>query len=661
MENKEVLLSTSILSYIWHERKLDNVDLIKPFVLNIISNKYSIGEELNCDFIIERMGNEHSFLDIPLVILQKVLNRLSNDRTKILKKTNNNYILVGNILKERQEFENRKNVASMEIERFIIDLKKWLILHGVVDESFSDENVNKAIIKFLEKNGYIIIKSISNVYNWSNSDTAINYNICKYIMEQYEGNTDNFKVFNKIIQGFMISNVMHLQFDTNSTQSFKGVDFYFDSPLLLSVLGLKTERENRVANELVALLLSQNAAIKCFEHNYNEVEGIIDHYKMRKFGRMFKKSDDSNTYLHEQTLEYFDDNNYDESDVELVLTGLRDNLASRHVKIVPCPNISDSMESNVNFAELTEYIKKNYTRDTKEKTIYADIESVNAIKILRKSKHFTTIEESKAVFVTLNYNLINIIDKYFDLTKYNDVSYCINDVHLTSLLWMKNNTKNSNISELKLISSILAGFEIPNNMIMRIRETLMKLEKYTPGNINSIMNKVLTTQTSHAIMEITGGDVNKIDEENILNAISEEKNIELKEKEEQINKYKKKLEENENEFSEKILRNSRALQEIISEDTRKRLLFVKIVINIFIAIILFCWLVAVINIISSQISSNESNLINKSIILASSFFGYIGIPIMVIKYMKKKKTLTKVISRFEYHISKKNIRKYENM
>lgn len=659
MENKNALMSTAILSYIWHERKIDNLDLLRPFVLNIIANDYSIGDKVDCDFIIISMEKKYGFYKMPLAILQKILNRLSSDKEKVLKRQENNYLLIKNITKEKEDFNKKQESANNEINYVISDLKKWLVSKNVIDEKFTDEDVKNAIIRFLEKNGYTIVKNIDNVYKWNNNDTIINYNICKYILEQYEKKSDFYKYFYKIVQGFMISNVMYLQFNTNIKQSFKGVEFYLDSPLLLRVLGFKTKQENRVANELINLLISQGAIIKCFEHNYKEVEGIIEGYKINKFNRVFKIKKDIVENSYEQTLEFFDDEKYEENDIEIVLTGLRTNFSEKNIKIVDCPNIDKNKEHNLDFKGLTKYIKENYSRETKEKTIYADISSINAINILRQGKKFQTIEESKAVFVTLNYTFINIIDRYFNITKYDVASLCINDVHLTSLLWMKNNVKNSDLSELKLISSIIAGFDMPNNMINRIKSTLLKIEKYSPGDVDVIMNKVLTIQTSHAIMEITGGDINKIDEKNILDAIEEEKSKELTEKTKLVNKYESLIEEMNKQKENELLEKTKNKEFLIKKETERILNIVRLIIYIISVLMIVGMLFFIYKLVLTETQITSQNVFIQVVIYVFTFLGYCGTIYAIIPYKRYKKIVDKFILKIELNVSKLKKQKYE--
>ena len=55
MSKDNALISTAVLTAIWDESHKDNIELIKPFVLEIINKSYSINQELDETYIIDQM------------------------------------------------------------------------------------------------------------------------------------------------------------------------------------------------------------------------------------------------------------------------------------------------------------------------------------------------------------------------------------------------------------------------------------------------------------------------------------------------------------------------------------------------------------------------------------------------------------------------------
>lgn len=653
MENKNALLTTAILSYVWLEQKMDNVDLLTPFVKYIIGKKYAIGEKIDFDYIIREMESKYAFRKLPLAILTKILNKMSKDDVKILKRDSHDYFLEKDLKDSILSFEIKERNTKSYIDEFINDLKKYLLKKQIIDENEDISFVEEAIMKFMKQNGFTILHDSDNVYKWDNTSNILNYNICKYLMEQFEKNSEQFQIFMKMIDGFMLSNVLYIQFENNINQNLNHVEVYLDAPLILRILGFKKSADNRMGIELLDLLKKQNAIIRCFKHNYSEVESIIENYKNKKFHHIQKQ----NNEINEQTLEFFDEENYSESEIDLILLDLEKKIISLGIQIVDTPNIPNNKDYNLGIKELTEYIQSKYKKKAKDLTIYNDILSVDAINIIRKGNKFTTIEKSKAVFVTLNYTFEHYVNEYLSLNNYNYVGLCINDAHLTALLWVKNNVDGNSLVRAKVLSSILAGFDLPKNMIEKVKGTLLKLEKYSPANVQEIVDKMITSQTSHALMEITGGDITKISEQSILDALQNDKNKEIKKHLEKINKTEEEIAN----LKENELKREKNKNLLIKKETSKIVFVINIILWLIYIIILglLIWLFVYIVIIETNTIS-QSNFI-KGIIYIGTFLGYFTIAYSVISLKRFKKIRIKFLDYCELKISYRKQKKYERI
>lgn len=657
MENNKSLLTTAILSYVWLEKKMDNVDLLTPFVKYIIGRHYQINDEIDCDYIIKELEDKYAFQKLPLVLLKKILNRMSKDNIRILKMDYGKYYLLKDLTNDIEHFENKEHNAKQCINELIDNLTKYLYENKIIDNSQNKESVEQALMNFLEENGFVIIHNPDNAYKWSNKNNILNYNICKYLIINYEQNSKYFQYFMQMIEGFMLANVLYIQFDNNINQKFNGVEVYIDAPLLLRILGYKSAECNRMASELLTLLKKQNAIIKCFEHNYKEVETIIEGYKFKKFNRFNKQQDKDNKFLYEQTLELFDEENFSESDIELILMDLRSKISKLGISIVSTPDLSQNIKYNINVQGMIDYIQSKYTRKAKNITVYNDVISINAINIIRKGKKYPTIEQSKAVFVTLNYALERYVNEYLSINNYNDVGLCINDTHLTSILWVKNNNEGNKLAKAKILSSILAGFNLSNNMIEKVRLTLLKLEKYSPTNVDDIVNKIITSQTSHILMEITGGDINKISEENILNALENDKNKEIEKHLKTLNKVEKEL----NNLKNNELERAKNKNELINFETKKILTFISYIFWAIYIVIILLIILLYIYIVKIETNIISKNFLIKTIIYVSTFFGYFSLVYALISLKKFTKFKNKVLNKLELKIVNKKEKKYSKI
>lgn len=91
---------------------------------------------------------------------------------------------------------------------------------------------------------------------------------------------------------------------------------------MLRVLDFKLPEENKSAMELVELLKKLNVKIKCFKHNFNEIENILKEF-IKNYGKQ-----------SERTLENLVIKNYSETDLRFLLNNLEDAFRSLGIDIV---------------------------------------------------------------------------------------------------------------------------------------------------------------------------------------------------------------------------------------------------------------------------------------------------------------------------------------
>lgn len=645
MNNKNSLVSTAMLSYLWNDEHKDNIDLLKPFVIYILHNNYVINDFIDLQNICEKMKTNFSFENIPIAVIRKIIIRLCK-KENILQKFEHQYMLYKDLSKEAKNFTKQRNEAAKEMEFVVSELRNYLIKYKMIKQSDDNTKVEQLLNIFLEKNGYIIIKNIDQLTQLKVNDSAVNYRISSFIMEQSKEETSLFQSFYHMIQGFMITSAIYLQIENNNKETLKKTEFYFDAPLMLNVLGYKTAEQNKMAEELVNLLIQQGAKIKCFEHNFKEVEYIIDCYK----NNLSKCNSD-------KTLEALDLNGYNEADVEMILASLRDNIKAHNIEIVETPDYN-THNYVIGFEELQLYLKENYRNEVKEKTLYNDVNSINAINMIRKGKEQAKIEDCKAIFVTLNYELARLSKAFFNIPNFEKIGHCISDNELTVILWLKTYQNNPDLPKLKLITNALAAFEPSPKMLLRIKETTEKMEKSGSTNTDVILNTILSDNVKKAdLMEITGGDEDNINEKTIIDVLQMESNKEISLKAIEIQKYKtkadelqKRISQNENENSKRYLR----CQQCAMEKANNNIKIYNIILNtsfhlLFIIIIILLLYVAI-----EDFSSNSNKITIKFIALSFSIIGYLSSIIGPFKWFKK------VVSNYTKRKHEKLYDKYYN-
>ncbi len=587
MNNKQSLISVSTLSYIWESNQMDNVDLLRPFVLFSLNEMYEYDQRDKIDEkkVAEFLNNEFSFDNIPIGVIRKILERLCK-KTDYIIRDHNDYYLVKDLLKEISSFNSKHDEAQKDISFVLEKFREKLVALNALKSNCSEVDVQNALFEFLESNGYILIKNINTIGKMDIKDNKVHLAICRIIIEEADNNSVLFNKFLKVVEGYMLSNVIYLQIENNNFSSLKNLDVYFDSPLILEALGYKSEQANKMTEEMMDLLTEQNAKIKCFTHNYKEVDGFLEKYKHSKRN----KNKDSNI----KTIELFDENNFSEEQVDNVIIHLKNLISNKQISIEERPSLDSLTHKEnhkyvINYEKFKKFIKDNYQYNNRLSDIFIenDIDSINSIAVLRKNQRYKNIDECKAIFVTKNYDLVHLTNKYLDYKPFEEIGLIISDTDLITLLWQKNYSKNKDLPRIKIISNALAGYNPSTNMLNKIRTIVSNMEKAGINDDNAIISTILSSHTKKVdLMEITDGNPNNLTEEKLLKVITKEKDREAYKLNKEIENLKNKLDElkkndEEKEVSER--KNTRRNAERITNNILKT---IKIIIKAIIVLLL---------------------------------------------------------------------------
>lgn len=474
MRSDNSLISTAVLTAIWDDSHKDNIELIIPFVIDIIFNKFKINEEIDEEYIINQLKTKYCFNKFPHAVLKIVLNRMK--RRKIIKASNKQYILVKNLEIEAKEFENRLTVAKIDISKVISAITSYLKTE--LDNNISTSDAELYFSNFISTYGYNAYENINSIKKINRKIDVTNYLIGEFICQENELESDIFKLILRIIEGYMIANAIYLQIENDNKASLKNLNCYLDTPFLLRVLGYKTDEENESAIELYDLLIKYNATLKCFTHTFNEIISILNYYKNN-----INKTKD-------MTLEYFDKEKYTEGQVELVISSLEDRLKELHIKIVDTP---EYLQKKYAFVINEELLEDKLTKH-KEKmgnyfstnSIENDVKSVCAINILRNGKKASRIENCTHIFVT-PYQYLKVATKEImtELTE-TDIGLAIDDLDLTTILWFKDFENNADLPKMRLVENALAATNASDEIMFKASKIFETIKK--DGLVKNIEN-----------------------------------------------------------------------------------------------------------------------------------------------------------------------------
>lgn len=536
MKNNSALISTAMLSAIFEENKQDNVALLVPFVIKIIYDDSSVSEKE----IVEKMQNVYSFNNFPHAIAKIIINRLK--KQQIIKQENGKYIFITDVSKIAQEFNDRLEKSKKEIDEIIRDLTNYFKKNTNLKLNYLE--CRNSFAKFLDQNGYLLYEDMENSTRINKNIDNITYHIGRFINEHIEKQDIIYSYLVNIIEGSLIANALYVNIDNQNNTDLKKLTCFFDTPFMLRVLELKLPDENKSALELVDLLKELNVKIKCFRHNYNEIEYILEEY-LKNYGKP-----------QEKTLENLILKNYSESDVRHLLNSLDTVFANLGIEIVDVPDydekkykhIIDEKQLNQNLF----YAYKN--KQINPKTIENDVKSVSAIMRLRDGKEYRKLEDCNALFVTTNRDIRNETNKLLNLDVNFKISPVVSDMDLTAIVWLKSMINNKHLPEMKLTENAIAAIKPSSALRKKFHQSLSNLKtSKTDVTPETLYNLLCSNYYVEDLMINVNGDIKKINPGVLINTyeetlkknslLTEQDNKLSKENEELINQLLKKEED----------------------------------------------------------------------------------------------------------------------
>ena len=506
MNVNKTMISTALLTAIFHETRKGNIELIEPFVLYIIFENNEIADD---ELIKSKLEKDFSFFNLPHAVLNLIINKLKKDN-KIEQKDKKYYIL-DKSQKEIEEFRERMYEAKNDSQEVLTALQKYINETTTLKTNFN--NIRESLASFLDKNGYIIYSNYNPVNIKQKNIDKIQFYIAKFIEKEYNEKSHIFDLLKNMIEGLLLSNVIYLQIDANSTRNLKKLDCYFDSPILLRLIGFKLKEDNISAKELVELLKSEGAKIKCFKHSFNEVQSIL------------KKYIEDRNHVNTKTLEGLDCENYNDIELNQIYINLEDNFKENGIEIVDKPeyekqNYKDNKyEDVIDEKKLKEILIDRYTnKQIKDQIIDNDIDSVSAIYRLRKGKRIQKLEDCNSIFITSNYDIRFSVRELLNINEKIEISPVIGDVDLTAIIWLRTLKQNPKLPQDKLIENARAAMK-PTPLI--IEEFNKSLEKIKKSNFikdgSSLQSLIYTTHFSSQLMNEIEGDASKINPRMVAN------------------------------------------------------------------------------------------------------------------------------------------------
>ena len=550
---EQTFASLAILKVNADHKNKDYIEYFIPFVVEAV--RLSDNEVIVLDEIQRRIAQEFG-LRIPLNALKTIIGRAENrgyvSRKHGVYHRNEGAQFDLGIISERERFLRSHSTLIEKLISFVGNRyqKHW-----------TPENAEGGLFSYLEKNsGPLLATAIKGsplapLSSSTISERDADYIINAFIDYLHKSDAPGFDFLETIVKGRMLADVLLFE-DLNVVKKpFNGVEVYFDTQFMMRVLGCSGESLEAPCTELIQLLRSHGAFLRIFDHTFEETTGILERaaYALRSSNRIGNRRGEA--------LEYFINENFRSSDIDLIIQDLPDNLDRLQIKMKPAPTFTNPL--GVDEVKLRAALQAGIGyKDPDGAMMDNDVASLTAIHRLRGGASQPRIESCVAIFVTSNHSLVRAAGRYFqDEHNFSKVPLCMLDFVLATLVWLKEPLQTSSeLPHKRIIASCYAAMKPDDSLWEKYLDEADSLRRQGKITENSLQ---LAKSSQRILMDITRGDALGFSEGTVLEVI-EVAREEIRQEEAE------KLQANHNEERQKLERRNLETADELSREAELR-------------------------------------------------------------------------------------------
>ena len=299
---------------------------------------------------------------------------------------------------------------------------------------------------------------------------------------------------------------------------YSGLIVYLDSPMLFSLLGMDTKERTAAYKKLVSDMQKVGCEVCVFDHNYNEVDGIISR------AATWALSPEYNLAYANNAARFFHDSGMDQQQISDFCSALETKLNDLGItrRNTDYDVFKDKFQEDEK--ELFDMVKEKYLEKgtvlpvEKEKSILIDVRSIVMVYRERKGQTSTKIENAKHLMITTNNAIANVSKKYESnrSSSAGHIPACISGDLLGAILWLNSPVEMLGYQKQQLLADCYRYLK-PDRML---------LEKYIGSleearRADDIDEKKYLFLRTHpvvldSLMNITRGDYARFDSKTYL-------------------------------------------------------------------------------------------------------------------------------------------------
>lgn len=509
--NRNTIISLAMLYALWQSNRQDLLDLIRPFVLYAVGNTTRVNSEIEISHVCSYMEDEFGYKSIQIAVVDRILTREVSSKVqkdnRCIERKNKRFVYIKSLSHLIDDFSKKRTTCKGHTDLVTSALTSFLNEKQACRRTdYTQAETERLLLSFFERQGGSIVLSVDDLRQLKASSNEIDFFIARFILIEHERKSVLFDYLVELVKGYFVTTALYLQAENPNatTASFSDVTFFLDTRLLLAYLGYKTEEENNSVQKMVESLKKNGAKLACFTYNIDEVNNILEAYKLSTISKSKRPS----TF----TLEYFDAHGYSYTHVESNQKKFVQRLEGGGITIISPNGLfndgittedSSGLLDDKRIKEILLSIKPNYNQTT----LSDDLTAINTVSRIRKGKTYSYIEKCKAVFVTSNSILVSATKEYISESLYDfGFPIAITGEDLCVMAWLKDFEQSNTLPQMRLLENVLAAITPSKELMEAYFSHLDDLERQ--GIIEDDEAALLRVDifAKHELMDLTFGE-----------------------------------------------------------------------------------------------------------------------------------------------------------
>lgn len=369
---------------------------------------------------------------------------------------------------------------------------------------FSSVSISNFILDILDETDDVIFAS--DITDDERSTPPMEYAWYSFVKNEAEEKTDLYD----FIVAISASNITRqaLFFDGETKADYSDLHVYLDSPIVFALLGMADASRTDSYKKLISDMVKVSCNIHVFDHNFQEVEGIINRaagwanstaYDLRKANNAAR---------------FFHDSQMSDTEITEFCESIEDKLNELGITVKETNYDIFQDKFQENEGRLFDMVKKRYLEHgyellaEKEESIRIDVRSIIMVYRERQGQTATRLQNAKHIMLTSNNTIANVSKKYESNLSIHSghIPACISADLFGAILWLNNPIQMQEYQKQKLLADCYA-FLKPNKAL--INKYIQSLDDARAAD--KIDEKKFLFLRTHkvvldSLMDITQGD-----------------------------------------------------------------------------------------------------------------------------------------------------------